>query len=218
MEFTPRGEQVWISVRDEDRWRSTTRETLRPRSARCRRTSRAASSSPTARAHRADRTYDHGTCHVTQIERRLLNDFQHDFPLEPRPIDRYRRRAGLDATRTVLDRSGDLQARGAVSRIGAVVRPNTVGASTLAAMAVPPSAGDVVAALVSALSRGQPQLRARAPLQPLVRGHRRRTTRPARHAGAIWRERHSRSCAAAGSRTITSTSASACADRAGDSG
>ena len=36
-----------------------------------------------------------------------------------------------------------------MSRVGAVVRPNTVGASTLAAMAVPPRDLERVAALVS---------------------------------------------------------------------
>ncbi|HSD96173.1 MAG TPA: hypothetical protein VLB06_03420, partial [Sulfuricaulis sp.] len=38
---------------------------------------------------------------------------------------------------------------GAVSRVGAVVRPNTVGVSTLAAMAVPPERLESVAALVN---------------------------------------------------------------------
>ena len=43
-----------------------------------------------------------------------------------------------------------LQARGLLTRVGAVVRPNTVGASTLAAMSVPSDRLDQVADIVSA--------------------------------------------------------------------
>ena len=46
---------------------------------------------------------------------------------------------------------GDLVDRGVVSRVGAVVEPNTAGASTLAAMAVPAWALEEVARLVSAI-------------------------------------------------------------------
>lgn len=83
------------------------------------------------------------------LDRRLLNDFQHDFPLSPRPYAELARRLGVSEDE-VLARLARLQAAGAVSRIGAVVRPNTVGASTLAAMRVPPADLERVAALVSA--------------------------------------------------------------------
>ena len=48
LEFTPRGEQVWISVRDDDRVAIYDTATF-ARSARCPPTSPAASSSPLAR-------------------------------------------------------------------------------------------------------------------------------------------------------------------------
>ncbi len=67
---------------------------------------------------------------------RLLNEFQHGFPLVPRPFAKIGSMLGLDET-TVLDVYREGQAIGAISRVGAVVAPRRVGASTLAAMAVP---------------------------------------------------------------------------------
>ncbi len=84
-----------------------------------------------------------------QVERRLLNDYQRDFPLEPRPYAHIADELGLRED-DVLAMLADLQTGGTVSRIGAVIRPNTVGASTLAAMAVPEERLEAVAALVSA--------------------------------------------------------------------
>ncbi len=68
-------------------------------------------------------------------EQRLLNDYQRDFPLEPRPFARIAGDLGI-AEDELLDLVAELQERGVVGRVGAVVRPNTVGASTLAAVSV----------------------------------------------------------------------------------
>lgn len=86
---------------------------------------------------------------LTRIERRLLNDFQHDFPLSPTPYADIARELGVSEAE-VLATLTSLQQQGAVSRVGAVLRPNTVGVSTLAAMAVPNAELETVAALVSA--------------------------------------------------------------------
>ena len=86
---------------------------------------------------------------LTHIERRLLNDFQHDFPLSPTPYADIAHELGVSEAE-VLTTLARLQQQGAVSRVGAVLRPNTVGASTLAAMAVPNTELETVAALVSA--------------------------------------------------------------------
>jgi len=86
---------------------------------------------------------------MDQAEYRLLNNYQRDFPLEPRPFACIADELGLDEAE-VLDMLADLQGNGTLSRIGAVVRPNTVGVSTLAAMAVPAERLAAVAALVSA--------------------------------------------------------------------
>jgi DNA-binding Lrp family transcriptional regulator len=83
------------------------------------------------------------------VDFELLNRWQRDFPLEPRPFARIAAQAGLDAP-GVLARYRALAAEGTLSRIGAVFRPNTVGASTLAAMCLPPDALERVAAQVSA--------------------------------------------------------------------
>ncbi|HLD13084.1 MAG TPA: Lrp/AsnC family transcriptional regulator [Burkholderiales bacterium] len=85
---------------------------------------------------------------LTEFERRLLNDFQHDFPLTPAPYADIARQLGVNEDEVVATLT-QLKERGAVSRVGAVVRPNTVGVSTLAAMAVPPAELERVAALVS---------------------------------------------------------------------
>ena len=85
---------------------------------------------------------------LTELDRRLLNDFQQDFPQSPTPYADLARDLGVTEAE-VLARLEALKNAGAVSRVGAVVRPNTVGVSTLAAMAVPPEQLESVAALVN---------------------------------------------------------------------
>ena len=85
---------------------------------------------------------------LTELDRRLLNDFQQDFPLSPTPYADMARDLGVTEA-DVLARLKALKSAGAVSRVGAVVRPNTVGVSTLAAMAIPPEQLESVATLVN---------------------------------------------------------------------
>jgi len=85
---------------------------------------------------------------MNELQRNLLNDFQHDFPLSPTPYADMAARLGA-TEQEVLVSLQSLKECGAISRIGAVVRPNQVGVSTLAAMAVPPDELEAVAALVS---------------------------------------------------------------------
>ena len=79
----------------------------------------------------------------------LIDRWQRGFPLVERPFEEVGRGAGLDEASTIATLRR-LRDGGVVSRIGAVVRPHTVGASTLAAMRVPPERLEEVAALVSA--------------------------------------------------------------------
>jgi len=85
---------------------------------------------------------------MTALEHRLLNDFQRDFPLVPEPY-----RAIADALGTaesdVIASLRSLRLSGKVGRVGAVFRPGAIGASTLAAIAVPEPALDTVARYVS---------------------------------------------------------------------
>lgn len=87
---------------------------------------------------------------LDDADRRLLDGFQRDLPLEPRPFAAIARDLGL-AEAEVIARLAALQEAGAVSRVGAVVRPNTAGRSTLAAVAVPEDRLEEVGALVAAL-------------------------------------------------------------------
>jgi len=78
----------------------------------------------------------------------LLNGFQRGFPLVSEPFQLIARRLGT-SEEEVLRALRELQARGAVSRIGAVFAPNRIGAGALAAIAVTPDRLDEVAARVS---------------------------------------------------------------------
>lgn len=73
---------------------------------------------------------------LSDLEKRLLNDFQKNFPLCPRPFAALAERLGVDEE-TVLSLLRRLTERGLISRIGAVVEPHRAGYSTLAAMRVP---------------------------------------------------------------------------------
>jgi DNA-binding Lrp family transcriptional regulator len=83
------------------------------------------------------------------LDRRLLNDFQHGLPLTATPFADIAEALGV-TEQAVLDSLSRLQAQGAVSRIGPVFWPHSIGASTLAAMAVPPERLCEVAEQVSA--------------------------------------------------------------------
>lgn len=86
---------------------------------------------------------------LTELDKRLLGLFQKDMPLSPRPYADMAAILGADED-DVLDALKHLQGEGAVSRVGAVFRPNRIGCSTLAAMAVPEERLNAVAAVVSA--------------------------------------------------------------------
>ncbi len=85
-----------------------------------------------------------------QTDLRLLDACQRGFPLHPAPFAAIGARLGV-AEAEVLARLQRLHAAGALSRIGPVFAPNRVGASLLAALAVPEAALEAVAARVSAL-------------------------------------------------------------------
>lgn len=79
----------------------------------------------------------------------LLNDWQRDFPLLPEPFAELATQLGCRAE-TVLAHLQTLQASGVISRVGPVVAPRCIGASTLAALAIAPAQLASVAAAVSA--------------------------------------------------------------------
>ena len=85
---------------------------------------------------------------IDRTELRLLDEFQRDLPLEPRPYATMAGRLGIAAD-SLLAMLRRLVAEGVVSRVGAVVAPHRAGWSTLAAMQVPTEMLDAVAGFVS---------------------------------------------------------------------
>jgi DNA-binding Lrp family transcriptional regulator len=82
------------------------------------------------------------------LEFHLLNDFQRDFPLCPAPFAELAARLGV-GEKVVLGRLEKLRREGKISRVGAVFAPKRIGASTLAAMAVPAERLEAVAEVVN---------------------------------------------------------------------
>ncbi len=82
------------------------------------------------------------------LGRALLDGFQRDLPLVPRPFAGIAERLGTDEA-TVIDLLRRLVEEGVVSRVGPVLAPHRAGCSTLAAMAVPDERLEEIAGLVS---------------------------------------------------------------------
>ncbi len=89
------------------------------------------------------------TLNLSLVEMQLLNQFQHDFPLVPRPFAQIAKTLHLDET-SVMESLARLQASGVISRVGAVFKPNRVAVSCLAAMRVEDARLESVASLISA--------------------------------------------------------------------
>ena len=70
------------------------------------------------------------------FDARLLQDYQRDFPLCPAPFAELAARLGVGES-AVLHRLEQLRREGTIARVGAVFAPKLIGASTLAAIAVP---------------------------------------------------------------------------------
>ncbi|HEY9039650.1 MAG TPA: Lrp/AsnC family transcriptional regulator [Roseovarius sp.] len=77
----------------------------------------------------------------------LLDNWQRDFPIEARPFDRLAEALEISA-QSVLDLLQTHQKEGRVTRVGATCAPNTVSASTLAAIAAPENRIEEVAAII----------------------------------------------------------------------
>ena len=86
---------------------------------------------------------------LTSIERALLNDYQHDLPLEPRPYKRMADELGI-SEKEVIETLQRLQETGVISRVGPVFKPNRIGVSTLAAVAVEPEQLSEMAEMINA--------------------------------------------------------------------
>ena len=85
---------------------------------------------------------------MEDLTEKLLNDFQRNFPLNPLPFEQIAIALNT-STDVVIQKLKELQAKGAVSRVGPVFSPNTVGVSTLAATAVPADKLEAVAKTIN---------------------------------------------------------------------
>jgi DNA-binding Lrp family transcriptional regulator len=86
---------------------------------------------------------------LTPLHKHLLNDFQHDFPLSPRPYLDIADKLGVTED-DVLSAFAELNDNNLISRIGPVIPPNHIGVSALVAMSVPEATLQEVADKVSA--------------------------------------------------------------------
>jgi len=90
-----------------------------------------------------------GKVQLNDLEKRLLNEYQKGLPLSATPYADIAKQLGTSEA-LVLKILARLQEIGVVSRVGPVFKPKSVGASTLAAMAIPEALLEEVAAQVSA--------------------------------------------------------------------
>ena len=86
---------------------------------------------------------------LSPIDLRILDDWQRDLPLTERPFATMAAALECDEE-TLLADLARLRAAGTMARVGATCRPNTVGVSTLAALAVPEWRIEEVAQIVGA--------------------------------------------------------------------
>lgn len=86
---------------------------------------------------------------LTDCDMRLIEGWQRGFPLVPRPYAAIGCEVGMSEA-DVIESLRKLKVAGVLARVGATVRPNAAGASTLAALRVPPERLDDVAAIVNA--------------------------------------------------------------------
>jgi len=88
---------------------------------------------------------------LTDLERRLLDRYQQGLPVSPTPYADMAAALAVSEAE-VLGALKRLQELGVVSRVGPVFRTHAVGASTLAAMAVPEERLEEVAAVVNSFA------------------------------------------------------------------
>lgn len=86
---------------------------------------------------------------LDDLDWKLMNDWQRALPLVPRPFDVIASELHVEGTE-ICQRLQQLLDNGAITRIGATCRPNTLAASTLAAVAAPPERLEAVAEIINA--------------------------------------------------------------------
>lgn len=85
---------------------------------------------------------------LSDLQKKLLNDFQRNFPLTPEPYAAIAKQLDVSED-AVLAALNELDEKQCISRIGAIIPPNQIGVSTLAAMSVPENELERVAAQIN---------------------------------------------------------------------
>ncbi|QUS58544.1 Lrp/AsnC family transcriptional regulator [Pseudovibrio brasiliensis] len=85
---------------------------------------------------------------LSDIDLVLVDKWQHNFPLVPKPFNLIARETGVDALDAISSYER-LVTSGVISRIGAVLAPNTVSASCLAAVSAPPHFVETAAQIIN---------------------------------------------------------------------
>ena len=85
---------------------------------------------------------------LSDLQKKLLNDFQRNFPLTPKPYADIAKQLGVSEN-DVLEALNELDEKQCISRIGAIIPPNQIGVSTLAAMSIPENDIERVAAQIN---------------------------------------------------------------------
>jgi DNA-binding Lrp family transcriptional regulator len=88
---------------------------------------------------------------LDELDMAIVDDWQRNFPLVPRPFSVIAKQNDVREAE-VLERYKALKEQRVLSRIGAILAPNTIGASVLAAMAVPIDQVDEIAASISSFA------------------------------------------------------------------
>ena len=85
---------------------------------------------------------------ISQLQQQLINNYQKGFPLCAQPFKQVADELGYSESE-VLDAVQDLDELDILSRVGPVFDPRKAGASTLAAIAVPETQLDEMAAIIN---------------------------------------------------------------------
>lgn len=85
---------------------------------------------------------------LSPLHKQLLNNYQQDFPLTPRPYLEIAEALGVSED-DVLFALQELNDHHLISRIGTIIKPNLIGKSMLLAMAVPETRLHQIAKMIS---------------------------------------------------------------------
>jgi len=88
---------------------------------------------------------------LQSFHKQLLNDYQQDFPLTPRPFLSIAENLGV-TEELVISTFAFLKEQQFIHRIGPIIQPNNIGVSSLVAMIIPQDQLEICAELINQFS------------------------------------------------------------------